>query len=147
MSQIIPRRGFFIQYNYPIVNRKFGMPYKDPEIRKQKAREYSKRHYEANKSKYLARIISYKKAARQHFAEFKARLSCEKCGENHPATLDFHHVVKHPSNRKINTLTKNGAYDAAIKEIMEKCIVLCSNCHRKHHWEEDKERPHVPEQR
>lgn len=114
------------------------MPYKDPEIRKQKAREYSKKHYEANKAAYIERIARNKKAARQQFAEFKARLSCERCGENHPATLDFHHVVKHPSNRKINTLTKNGAYDAAIQEIMEKCVALCSNCHRKLHDSERK---------
>lgn len=114
------------------------MPYKDPEKRKQKAKEYSKKHYEANKDKCIARIARNKKASRQQFLEFKSRLSCVHCGENHPATLDFHHVVRHPSNRKIYELTRNGAYDAAIKEIIEKCIVLCSNCHRKHHWEDSK---------
>jgi hypothetical protein len=139
MSKIIPRRGFFIQYNYLIVNRKFGMPIKDPELRKLKQRQYSKKHYEANKAYYIARSAQNRKAARQQFIEFKSRLSCEKCGENHPATLDFHHVIKHPSNQKVHKLTKNGAYDAAIKEISEKCIVLCSNCHRIHHWEEHKE--------
>ena len=114
------------------------MPYKDPEKRRQKAKEYSKKHYEANKDKCIARIAQNKKASRQQFLEFKSRLSCVHCGENHPATLDFHHVIRHPSNRKIYELTRNGAYDAAIKEIMEKCIVLCSNCHRKHHDEERK---------
>ena len=114
------------------------MPYKDPEILKLKHREYSKKHYEANRAKRIAQISGYKKSARQQFLEFKSRLSCVHCGENHPATLDFHHVVRHPSNRKIYELTRNGAYDAAIKEIMEKCIVLCSNCHRKHHDEERK---------
>lgn len=138
MSKIIPRRGFFIQYNNLIVNWKFGMPIKDPELRKLKQRQYSKKHYEANKEKCIARIAEYKKASRQQFLEFKSRLSCEKCGESHPATLDFHHVLRHPTNKKIYELTKNGAYDAAIQEIMHKCIVLCSNCHRKHHWEEDR---------
>jgi len=139
VSQNIPRRGFFIQYNNLIVNRKFDMPYKDPEKRKQKAKEYSKKHYETNKTARIAQISIHKKSARQQFFEFKSRLSCVHCGENHPATLDFHHVIRHPSNRKIYELTRNGAYDAAIKEISEKCIVLCSNCHRIHHWEEHKE--------
>lgn len=112
------------------------MPIKDLAKRKEKQREYSKKHYEANKSACIARISERKKRMRREFNEFKARLSCTKCGENHPAALDFHHVVKDPSNKKIYDLTQNGAYDAAIKEIMEKCIVLCSNCHRKHHFEE-----------
>lgn len=114
------------------------MPIKDPELRKIKQRQYSKKHYEANKASCIARIARNKKSSRQQFIEFKSRLSCIKCGENHPAALDFHHVVRDPSNKKIYELTKNGAYDAAIKEILEKCIVLCSNCHRKHHWEEDR---------
>ena len=118
------------------------MPYKDPEKRKQKAREYSKKHYEANKEKHIARIAQNKKIYRQQFLEFKSRLSCVHCGENHPATLDFHHVVRHSSNRKIYELCKNGAYNKAIKEIMEKCIVLCSNCHRRLH---DNERKRTPE--
>ena len=112
------------------------MPIKDLVKRKEKQREYSKRHYEANKTKCIAQNTVAKKKRRQEFIAFKSRLSCEKCGENHPATLDFHHVISHPSNKKIHQLTKNGAYDAAIKEIMDKCIVLCANCHRKHHFEE-----------
>ena len=116
------------------------MPIKDLEKRKEKQREYSKKHYAANRDKQIARNSANKKRLRQEFLAFKSTLSCEKCGENHPATLDFHHVISHPSNKKIHTLTKNSAYDAAIKEIMDKCIVLCSNCHRKHHWEERK--PH-----
>ncbi len=116
------------------------MPIKDIALRKQKQREYSKKHYENNKALCISRNAENKRKLRQDFLAFKSRLSCEKCGENHPATLDFHHVISHPSNKKIYQLTKNGAYDAAIKEIMDKCIVLCSNCHRKHHFEERK--PH-----
>ena len=114
------------------------MPVKDPVLRKLKQREYSKKHYRANKAKYLVRISNSKRLAKQQFQEFKARLACVKCGENHPATLDFHHVVRDPSNRRVSLLIRNGSYAAAIEEIMHKCIVLCSNCHRKHHDEERK---------
>jgi 5-methylcytosine-specific restriction endonuclease McrA len=114
------------------------MPIKDLVKRKEKHREYSKKHYEANRADCIARNAASKKKLAQDFLAFKSRLSCEKCGENHPATLDFHHVISHPSNKKIYQLTRNGAYDAAIKEIMNKCIVLCSNCHRKHHFDERK---------
>lgn len=116
------------------------MPYKDPEIRKAKAREYRKKHYEANKEAVKARSAKSKKKMRQEFAEFKSRLSCTKCGENHPATLDFHHHTPHPDNKKINDLVRSGRVTFAMEEIMNKCIVLCSNCHRKHHYEENREK-------
>jgi hypothetical protein len=62
-------------------------------------------------------------------------LRCEHCGEDHPATFDFHHVKKDPDNVKVHKLIKNGAYKKILEEI-KKCIVLCANCHRKHHYEE-----------
>ena len=114
------------------------MPYKDPTVRAQKQREYSKKWYEHNKPKQLEMNRKNKAEAKRQYKEFKSRLSCIKCGENHPATLDFHHHTPHPANRKISSLITDGQYTKAIEEIMEKCIVLCSNCHRKHHYEENK---------
>lgn len=114
------------------------MPFKCPIKRKEKQREYSKKHYESNKPACFARISATKKRLRYEFAEFKSRLSCTKCGEADPAALDFHHIVKDPTNKKISKLTNNGAYVQAMLEIQTKCIVLCANCHRKHHSEENK---------
>lgn len=79
---------------------------------------------------------AWKKRARAVFMAWKATLSCTQCGENHPATLDFHHHTPHPDNIKINTLMKTSRFTFAKKEIAEKCIVLCANCHRKHHWDD-----------
>lgn len=114
------------------------MPYKDPVIRALKAKGYRKTHYEANKEQIIAKVGIHKRKARAQFAAFKATLSCINCGEDHPATLDFHHHTPKPTNRKVNELTSLGAYNAAIEEIMRECVVLCSNCHRKHHFEERK---------
>lgn len=112
------------------------MPYKDPEVRRSKHKEYSKKHYEGNKSKIIAVSLENKRKARADWQIFKATLSCEFCGQNHPATLDFHHTVRDKSNRKISNLTKVGRYVAAREEI-KKCIVLCANCHRIHHHDEE----------
>jgi len=100
--------------------------------------KWGKAHYQKNKAAYVARAEARKKQGREDFAAFKARLACTQCGENHPSTLDFHHVVRKPGNRKVHRLIANGQYEAAMKEAMEKCIVLCANCHRKVHWEEKK---------
>ena len=98
--------------------------------------KYGKAHYEKNKAAYIARADARKKQGREEFAAFKATLSCTKCGESHPATLDFHHVVRKPENRKVHRLIANGQYEAAMKEIQEKCVVLCSNCHRIEHYKD-----------
>jgi hypothetical protein len=111
------------------------VPYKDPEVRKAKHKEYSKKHYESNKEKIIVAAQKNKKKARVEWRKFKATLSCEMCGQNHPATLDFHHTVKDKSNKKVSHLTRTGAYLAARQEIT-KCSVLCANCHRIHHHEE-----------
>lgn len=114
------------------------MPIKDPVKRALCAKIYRKRHYEKNKIAIAAKVQDRKRRLRAEFAAYKASLCCTQCGENHPATLDFHHVIRDPANRKINDLLKRGAFHRAMKEIAEKCIVLCSNCHRKHHWDEEK---------
>jgi len=111
------------------------MPYKDPEKRRAKAREYSKRHYAENKAEVIETSRVNKNKARAAWQAYKNTLSCVKCGQNHTATLDFHHIVIDKSNRKINQLTTKGQYAAAREEI-KKCMVLCANCHRIHHHDE-----------
>jgi len=112
------------------------MPYKDKKVRTEVQKIQSARYYELNKEKVKASSKASKERGRANFQTFKASLSCTQCGQNHPATLDFHHLVRDPANQKINVLTKGGAYTKAIQEIMDKCIVLCANCHRIHHHDE-----------
>ena len=114
------------------------MPYKDPEVRKRKNAEYSKRWYQKNKQVVIDASKETKLSVRRRWHEFKSTLACIRCGENHISTLDFHHVDSSTKDSAVHKLISNGAYAKALKEI-EKCIVLCANCHRKHHYEERKE--------
>jgi len=111
------------------------MPYADPEVRKQKHREYSRRHYEKNKEASIARIKANKLRYQKQWAEFKSTLKCINCGFDNPAALDFHHVIKDPDNQKLYEILRRNAYKRAMEEI-KKCVVLCANCHRIHHHEE-----------
>jgi hypothetical protein len=99
--------------------------------------KYGKKYYEKNKKLCISRSSETKKKQRVTWAAFKETLSCTVCGENHPATLDFHHVVRSPDNKKVHRLVGDGLYKKALEEI-KKCVVLCANCHRKHHYEEAK---------
>ena len=111
-----------------------AMPIKDPVRRKQKQREYSKKYYENNKSKVIARVRANNAKNKRKWDKFKAGLSCVKCGFNHPAALDFHHTEPEKKTNSVHKLVRNKQFSAAYSEI-QKCIVLCANCHRQHHYQ------------
>jgi hypothetical protein len=114
------------------------MPFKDPEVRRVRQAVYSKTYYEKNKSEVITKINDRKKAARAWFRAYKSDLVCKICKENRPATLDFHHVKPCKSDKKVNELVSDGHNKKRIQKEIDKCIVLCSNCHRVHHEEERK---------
>lgn len=111
------------------------MPYKDPEKRKLKHREYSRKHYELNKEKVKVGTSTRKKSVRTKWMEYKQNVSCISCGFSHPAAIDFHHVNPSPNNRKIFEILRRNNFSAALEEI-KKCVPLCANCHRVHHYDE-----------
>lgn len=68
---------------------------------------------------------------------YKQTLSCQQCGESHPACLDFHHVDPDEKTEHISRMVKFKRYSHEdLLAELEKCIVLCSNCHRKEHYSE-----------
>jgi hypothetical protein len=97
----------------------------------------SKRYYEKNKEACIKRAAVAKKKLRAQWEEFKRTLKCVNCGFSHPAAIDFHHVVHSPDNVKVYALAGQGAYKRAFEEI-KKCVPLCANCHRVHHYDERK---------
>lgn len=62
----------------------------------------------------------------------KENSSCPFCGEGSSCTLDFHHT--NSSDKKFNV--SHGVGRVSVKTLLSeigKCILLCSNCHRKVH--------------
>ena len=60
---------------------------------------------------------------------------CIRCGETHPACLDFHHRDGKTTKEGNIAEIRRFSYARIYAEIA-KCDVLCANCHRKHHWGE-----------
>lgn len=99
---------------------------------------YGKEYYRKNKAKCIERNRALQEKYKKQWSEYKSSLSCFKCGISHPAVIDFHHIKREdPEKQHVNTLIKNRRYAAAYKEIREKCMVLCANCHRIHHYNEE----------
>lgn len=93
---------------------------------------YRRNHYLKNKEKYKEKSKKWKKAFHTWFQKFKTTLVCQKCDENHPACLEFHHKDPNEKESSVSQLVQYGNKKKLLEEI-KKCDVLCANCHRKHH--------------
>ena len=87
--------------------------------------------YNNHKTKTVAKVQERNRLLHADFKELKASLFCEVCGEDAPECLDFHHVDPTQKDAAVSTLIHYGR--KKLQEEIEKCKVLCSNCHRKVH--------------
>lgn len=101
-----------------------------PECNKKLKRECYHRHFEKNKTKINIRNKEFREI-RNEFLRQKKYTGCVICQEKDIGCLDFHHLGDKKYN--ISSIFTN----LSIKEIEEeiqKCIILCANCHRKLHY-------------
>lgn len=109
------------------------MPFKDIEKKRAYQREYKRKWYKENKLKHIGYVRNRDTKIDIWFRAYKQTLSCENCGENHPACLEFHHLD--PSQKKFSVSTRRDRPSLEkLKEEIAKCRVLCANCHRKEHY-------------
>lgn len=102
------------------------------EQNRDKRRQYRKNAYKNNKEANKAKGYRWRSKVRFNFQEFKATLKCVHCGENDPICLDFHHIDPSQKDRDVTKGMSSWGYKRIMEEI-QKCIVLCANCHRKEH--------------
>ena len=114
------------------------MPYKDRDKYKEYLRQYHKGWYQRNKVKRLAQKYERKVRMYELYQQIKSELRCADCGENHPATLHFHHNNPKEKEFNIADFVKSGKSVEALYREMEKCTVLCANCHAKRHYDQSK---------
>ena len=111
--------------------------YKDKEQQRAYQREWDQRNKSRKNEQQRERL---RKLRIWWEGEILPKLSCAKCDENHPGVLDFHHTDPSTKEHSISfMLAKKYSKESIFKEV-GKCEVLCSNCHRKHHYKELLER-------
>src|SRR5687768_10577066 len=71
----------------------------------------------------------------QWIIEYKAQRGCGNCGIKDHRVLDLHHPY-HVKKEFTVAYFRRALGFARIKKEVEKCEVLCSNCHRILHWTE-----------
>jgi hypothetical protein len=72
---------------------------------------------------------SYRNQAREYVYQYLSNHPCVECGETDPIVLEFHHLGN--KEAEIAAMVGQGtSLEKIIKEI-EKCEVLCGNCHKR----------------
>lgn len=99
-------------------------------------RAYYRRKKEADPQYFMRYQARTRAAKRKEFTERKVAAGCEDCGESHPACLEYHHLDPSQKEREVMKLVDSNASRTRIEAEVSKCVVLCSNCHRKRHYNE-----------
>ena len=93
-------------------------------------------HYLANKEHEINVRNTRANAIRKQFVEYKQNCSCVNCGEDRWYVLEFHHIDE--KIEAVSVLVSNRAAWNTILNEIEKCDVLCANCHKEvHHLEKN----------
>lgn len=138
------------KYNQEYNQRYFSKPEVKEREKRRKAQYYQENKRKINESNAewrrnnqdKARAISHR-AQRKYsswYYELKATKTCAVCGESRPPCLDFHH--RDPTQKLFNIARaahRIGSEVRTKEEILaeiEKCDVLCKNCHAVLHWGE-----------
>ena len=95
---------------------------------------YHRKHYLENKQSYIDKAAAHHKITTDKFKEFKSTLKCENCNEKRWWVLDFHHIDK--STKDFNIAQTRGYSWKKLMNEISKCKVLCANCHRDLHYQE-----------
>ncbi len=70
-------------------------------------------------------------------SEYKSKNGCEICGLSDSRVLEFHHRDPKSKEFTIAIAYYNRVGIDKIMEEIKKCAILCANCHRVTHYEEN----------
>lgn len=77
-----------------------------------------------------------KESIRKAYYDYKKTLKCAKCGNDDYRVLEFDHLDKNDKSYNVGEGLKKGFGFESILQEIEKCQVLCANCHRIKTFEE-----------
>ncbi len=88
----------------------------------QRNKDYQKQNAKKHSQKYRQNLKEY-------VLDYLSTHPCTSCGESDPRVLEFHHARGEKENDITHLVGRGSSLDSLIAEI-EKCDVLCANCHR-----------------
>lgn len=106
------------------------MPYKDKEKQKAAQARYSLE----NREKILAMQNNKRREWRKYIEQLKSSTPCMDCDIQYPSyVMDFDHVRGVKLGNISAQLSNFSTFEKLLEEI-DKCDIVCSNCHRHRTW-------------
>lgn len=106
-------------------------------------RQYTRTHYENNKRYYKSKARDHQRKTTDLVRQLKDGKACTDCKVSYPYyVMDFDHI----RGRKVNDVARmvnTGASKEAILLELEKCDLVCANCHRERTYGKRKTAPVV----
>lgn len=111
------------------------MPHKDPEKSKAYRSKYMREvWYPKNKEKHIGYVRRNKERVAAFIENYKRQRSCMDCGfsgKEFPYVLDFDHLCEGAAKKfNVGSWSRSVLSIRAIEQEMEKCELVCANCHR-----------------
>ena len=115
----------------------FNWRYKALGVRHKTCRECHHKHqnnwYERHKEQHLENVHARKRRvrddAREYVWQYLSTHPCISCGASDPVVLEFHH--REGKDNAVSEMVAGGYPIHTIQKEIDKCDVLCANCHRK----------------
>lgn len=120
---------------------KYNKKYKDSN--KEQIKKYNHDWKQANPDKVKAikkRFIAKRLPTLKRYVRFvRYVMGCKECRERDPDCLQFHHINPESKFSCVTSFHNFAFNKLKIQQEIKKCIILCSNCHDKHHAKKRRE--------
>lgn len=93
------------------------------------ASDYNRKHNAKFPEKNRARRAKSRELLRKQYLEYLNNSTCADCGSDNILTLEFDHLDSEDKSECVSIMLKNCRSWKIIKEEMDKCDVVCRNCH------------------
>lgn len=101
-------------------------------------RARNRAHYDDNKDAYKTSAKHFKAQLKEWYQELKSNVRCSRCGDSKPWRLSFHHTDPSAKEGTVSQMVMDNKSRAKVLAEIEKCIVVCHNCHADIHYEENR---------
>ena len=111
--------------------RKDGLNSICRECSKARSRKYYKENTAEHKKAVYKRTAEQRQRNQEFIFEYLLKHPCVDCGEDDPIVMEFDHLPEYDKKYEVSGMIIKGYAIESIKKEIDKCDVVCANCHKR----------------